>query len=184
MLWTPKKLGSSASNEAGAGVDWTNPTYALAVDGQRSSFNFTADDQVSDYLVVSGFGFTVPSNATILGIEVELVNCRNQGSAAATVSDVQLRDATGDNTGLDASGTEFATNDTVTLGGSSELWTPTRVWTYSAINAATFAVAVKMVAASSETTLQTVGVDAVRVRIAYSTPDSIGPTIGRMGIGI
>lgn len=185
MSYTGYTLPTAAESEAGAGENWATVTNILTYNTARATVGFTADDQVSDYLVASTFGFDVPDDATITGIEVELYSLRNNGAAPGTINDVQLRDSTGDNTGLDFADTAVTDGETQTLGSPSTLWTPTRAWTAAKVNASTFAVALKLKAAAAGTTIQSMGVGAIRVRVWYTeatTGSGLGIGIGSIGL--
>ena len=64
------KSPSAAANDAGTGtVAWSNPTYVFAEDTSYATATLTSG-QTSEWLKATGYGFSLPSTATIVGIEV------------------------------------------------------------------------------------------------------------------
>lgn len=62
------KIAGTGENNAGIGVTaWTSPGNITADDATDASCNAGASSQ---YLVARNFGFTVPGNARILGVQV------------------------------------------------------------------------------------------------------------------
>lgn len=130
---------------AGSDVTWLNPTNAFASDNNWSvtSDNLFGAGEYTDYLQVTGFGFAVPSSATITGIEV-LVEKNVQTSGSSRIRDYRVRlvknGAIGTTDRSDLV-TNWASNVDVTktYGSSTDLWGES--WTYSDINNANFGVA-------------------------------------------
>ena len=73
------------SGEA-ASIPWTNPQNAFAVDGKFSRAELNLDEE-SEYLRVTGYGFSLPPTATVKGIVVQL---KRQGSNAIADGIVNL----------------------------------------------------------------------------------------------
>jgi hypothetical protein len=71
----PRSGGTAASlarpNVTG-GLAWGSPSAARSPDGQSATVTL-APDQGSELLRITDFGFTVPSTAKVLGVEVELM---------------------------------------------------------------------------------------------------------------
>ena len=61
-------------------TNWTNPSNVGASDDSYATNDFATDGNAK-YLLATGFGFSVPSGATITGIVVETERKVNTGSA-------------------------------------------------------------------------------------------------------
>lgn len=147
---------------------WVSPTNVGADDETESTITAASYDSpdISQILVASNFGFTIPTDATIDGITVEID--RRNSAGAASDNRVQL-----------AKGTAFAnlvgTNKAdaaldwptatavATYGGIADLWSTT--WTPTEINAASFAVFLSVQADAANTDIQ---VDYIRVTVEYT----------------
>lgn len=141
---------------------WANPTYVLADDANRSTYNSTLQAD----LIVRSFDFTIPANATILGITV---NTQGQG-ASGTAAQRQVRiGMTKDGSvlaGTRKTGIQYAQSvDTdVVSGGAADLWGTT--WTPVQINSALFGVLIS----DNDTTAQAISIDLVTITVTYSIP--------------
>lgn len=138
----PNSAGAATNNSA-VGVDaWNTTGTVFSSDNSRTfTSNFSALPRQSYYLVVTQFGFSVPSGATINGIVVEIE--RSENSPNANAVDVIIAIVKGGTIGSTnkASATEWPTTDTyATYGGSTDLWGET--WTSTDINATNFGVAI------------------------------------------
>lgn len=128
---------SSSVSQSGDAV-WANPSNANASDGANaSSWCDGLAVGYTDILKTLGYGFSIPSGATINGIMVEIRQKADttptelQGSVALYKAGVVA--GSGDVTPLLTD-----TAATVTLGGASDLWGTT--WTPAEINDAGFGV--------------------------------------------
>lgn len=169
--------GGTFSNDSAVGVySWgsagnaanSDDAYALA-----STPPFSSGD--SNYLKVTNFGFSIPSGATIDGIEVG-VEKTGSGSGAANVVDNIVKLVKGGSVvGDDKSdGTTQWNNGytyvdyTATYGGSSDLWGES--WTDSDINSSDFG----MVISAALTGISGGGViariDHVKITVYYTEP--------------
>lgn len=117
---TYPRLGSS-EDRAGR-VAWTNPTYIQAVDNNAP---WSDTDDVSDWLRGSDFGFSVPVDATILGVKLDMR--RFEGGGVVSNSLLYLVDENGDNTGDSKHGTNqtWSGLQEVSYGGATDLWRAT-----------------------------------------------------------
>lgn len=165
---TLSNAGTSENAEA-----WVNPGNITADDGTTASITAATYDtpDISQLLVASDFDFTIPTGATINGIEVFVE--RSNAAGAASDNRVQLAKGTafanlvGDNkadTALDWP----ATLTIKTYGGAADLWGTT--WTPAEINATTFAVMLSVQADAANTD---VAVDAISVTVHYTPPVGI-----------
>jgi hypothetical protein len=156
--------GSSENTDA-----WVSPTNVGADDGTTASITAASYDSpdISQILVCSNFGFTIPTGATIDGIVVEID--RNNAAGAASDNRVQLAKGT---TFADLVGSNKADTATdwpaalasVSYGtGTTDLWGTT--WTPAEINASSFAVFLSVQADAANTDI---AVDYVRVTVHYT----------------
>jgi hypothetical protein len=123
--------GGAAVNVSTEGNPWINPNYILLADG-----NFTTSAAVSplttDTIQVTNYNFTMPSSATVAGVLVKPL-----GFAPGTTVYAQLLKA-GVAVGNIYSATMPTSNASVTLGGISDLWGTS--WLYTDIDATGFGV--------------------------------------------
>jgi hypothetical protein len=151
---------------AGAGAGWTNPGFITASDNNRASAAI-AGNGISPNLDATGFGFTIPTGSLISGIRVT-VERRADGSAIDD-DDVFLLKA-GAPVGSDkASGTDYTTStsdETMTYGGSSDLWGTT--WTAEELNASNFGFRLRT--DSDTSSARNAFIDHISIRIYYTPP--------------
>lgn len=67
----PAKVATSVARGTGAAVAWTNPPDGLEDDEKFASADLGAQE-TTDELRVTGFGFNLPDNARIVGVEAQL----------------------------------------------------------------------------------------------------------------
>jgi len=128
---TYPRLGS---NEDRAGLAaWSNPIAIQAVGGNAG---WSGTDTYSDWLRGSDFGFSVPVDATILGVKLDME--RLEVSGVITNSLLYLVDGDGNNTGDSKHRTHQAWvgAEEVSYGGAADLWGATL--TPAIVNSANF----------------------------------------------
>lgn len=135
--------------------DWTNPANAYASDNADATFLASTVAGKQDYYT---FGFTIPTGATISGIEVSVEAAATGGGKSLWVG---LAKGTATLTSIQAA-TIGATDAYHTFGGSTFLWGWT--WTPAEINSGGFTVAIW--APGSQAGI-TYSVDHVRVKVHY-----------------
>lgn len=161
---------------------WSNPTNVFALDGIVSSSLVPAGP--SGQLKASGYGFAIPSNATINGIQVV---AQVAASVAGNISDdiVQLTRAgilVGSN---HQNGNLWGTViGPQTYGSSLDLWGTT--WTPADINNVGFGVAI--VAFNNGSGTVTAKIDYISIKVFYTTPTAgavipLGWTAGASNAG-
>ena len=162
---------TSGVNVTGIGtVAWTNPGNALAND--NSFATIAVNNATSNYLQTSGYGFSIPSDATITGILVTIGRFQNTTAGGNDIRDTEVRllksgTVTGSN--LAVTGTEWPTTEgAATYGSTSNLWGTT--WTPAEINASNFGVAL----AVNSTNSRTGSVDYITVTVTYIPVSSTG----------
>lgn len=173
----------TVTTEVGPSGDngWTNPGNISADDGTEARITaatYDAGDH-SYRLKAQNFGFSVPSDATIDGITVEID--RRDFAGDAQDQEVRLFDASGTLAGDDKqTATSWpATLAVATYGGASDTWTISP--TPAMVNDADFGVALIVLANSANTDI---AVDFIRVTVHY-TPNpnvTVTPTTAALTI--
>ncbi len=171
---SPTKIAGTAANVAGVGTaDWTNPGNITAKDGSYATFD-TAGPTDSHYLQATNFGLSVPTNATIVGIEAQYWRHQDGPTASIIVVDnvvkiVKGGSITGTNLAGQANWSGNLVNGTGTYGGTTELWGTT--WAPADVNASTFGVAL---AVTTGGTSGIASVDSVSMTVYYTLSSSTG----------
>lgn len=163
------KGGSSFGTDGSGLIVWQNTANAASSNDAYTTAVGLKTTSYSDNLIAKGFGFSIPSTATIKGI---VVNIEKKCSTSLKCKDynVQLtKDGStpeGDNK---ASGTAYGNNDaTETYGNSTDLWS--LALTPAAVSSANFGVF--FASYGTDTTSRTASVDYISMQIYYS--DSAG----------
>lgn len=165
--------GSSSSNTSltGASENWSNTSNALSSNDSYASTSLSLLDSYSNYLFISNFGFSLPTNAIIGGIEVEIERFGNN------IRDNRVRIVKGGSVGSTdrskAGGWSSSDTDTyLTYGSSSDLWGQS--WTASDINASDFGIALSATKTSLGLTPEVARVDHIRITVHYDVPLPVG----------
>jgi hypothetical protein len=149
---------TSAVNDTGIGsTAWTIVSV--------TNCSCLIDKTTSNYLEMTGYGFDIPTAASISGIEV-LVDCGNTGGGLEPTLHAQLLNA-GSLAGTGKS--EFPLG-TITFGDSSDLWGAT--WSEAEAENSGFGVSIWAVGGSNG---NTVTVNGVTIKIHYITAGPDGP---------
>jgi len=154
---------------AGAGIDWATPTNIYASDDARATAALAASE-TTDYLRATGFGFTIPTGATINGIVPEFERSR---SGAGTCEDFSVR--------LVKAGVEVGADDA--KGGAwpgtdayLSYFGPTMLggttWTSAEINAVGFGVSIAAQETGGTNTVSA-RVDHVRITVYYTAAGGV-----------
>lgn len=158
---------SAAANQATAGVAWNHTSDVFASDNAYASAAITG--QGTKALLITDFGFSVPSTATVLGIQVEIERY-NETAAMGVVedSDVVLYRG-GSIIGDDKadSGVAWPLTDPDTYkvyGGPTDLWGAT--WTPAQINGSDFGVWLTAIETAFDAA--EARIDHVRITVTYS----------------
>ncbi|MDB5271720.1 MAG: hypothetical protein JWO58_87 [Chitinophagaceae bacterium] len=153
-----------SSNIIGS-VAWSNPLNALLNDASKTTSTALALGNDTEYLIATGFNFSVPTGMVISGIEVDIVKSATNG-ISYNVTDNQVRIVkAGVVTGTNlASPTTWAgTDQTVTYGSSTSKWGTT--WTVADINDPGFGIAIS--AHLAGLLLPTARVNAISISVSY-----------------
>lgn len=156
--------GSAASG-------WPNASNVFVSDGQFASQGTAINVTDSVPLSVSGFGFSIPSTATILGIKVEIQGLFSSTDTVNTklFSASLMKNLTPSSNGNEAAIT--TTNGFVTLGGASDLWGTG--WLPSDINSPNFGVSIQGISRPGTNAITVYFVDFIRVSVTYSGPSNV-----------
>lgn len=178
---TGAKNGTTFASVSFSGSDhsWSNPSNAATSNNSRATSTITSSSNVTDYLRSTGFGFTIPSDATVTGIEVSIERSGNSISGVNGVRDniirlVKNNTVVGNNKAN--TGLTWPTTDTVaTYGNASDLWGTT--WSPAEINHANFGVALSATRTSGGD--RTAQVDHVSIKVHYTenTPPVANPAL-------
>lgn len=155
---------SSDDNSAGI-ISWNNVGNVTSSDNSRVTATALILGQNTHYLRAENFGFSLPSGASLCGIEVHIE--KGAIGLLANVTDnrvyiIKGGSITGNNL---ASGTSWGSGDAyVTYGGTAETWGTT--WIPSDINSSGFGVAIS-VNLGGISVLPTARIDHVRITVYY-----------------
>lgn len=141
----PNNPGTASVDSSVGTRNWTSPNNVFSSNNIMATAGAPpgTTSHTSYYIIITNFGFTIPSGATITGIIVEIER-KAIIAGAGTCKDNRLRIIKGGSiqtTDLADTGTIWPTTDTYkTYGSSSELWGTT--WTDTDINSSTFGVVI------------------------------------------
>ena len=159
---------STFTNCGSAGtVNWTGPSNVQSLDGAYATSSPT-DNQETTFIYATGTSFAIPTNATILGISVEVVRRTATNNVIEDCSVMLLKAGAGTGSNYAATGTRWGIASTsVTYGGVADLWGDS--WTPADINNTNFGVRFSIhKPASAGTTINT-SVDVIRVTVFSSS---------------
>lgn len=123
--------GTAANNQSSIG--WTGATNVYADDANFATATIGGMTHTTDWLEVTGFGFTIPTNATITGIIVDVYGRQSDAAHRGKLFVALL------NGGGTATNKSNAISDSLVntiYGSSSDLWGTT--WTPSQVNSGSF----------------------------------------------
>lgn len=163
-LSTELKLPTLGTVIESIGLGWGNPSNIQLDDGLSASNISFSENQTSQLLLGRTYGFSIPTIAEIVGIEVEIK--ASVGSSTLTNIALTKNSTTRVGTVVDGTFPQGGDQTTITYGSSSDLWGTT--WTPAQINASTFGVTFR--------DFNTVGrcscyVDYIKVKIHYTAPN-------------
>lgn len=172
--------GSTAASDAdalgGTPVAWTNVSNILSSDDSRATASVSGTT-TAEYAKATGFGFSIPAGATILGIVVE-VEWNRENTGQPILGHARIVKS-GSLAGTDKnSGLVTATTDTYqTFGGPTDLWGQS--WTASDINSSGFGAGSRMRANGGTAT--EVRIDHIRITV-YWEPAQAEPGAGSISV--
>lgn len=159
----------TVTDDAAIGLTaWTTPNNAKVSDDIYTTY-YGDHGYSSHYLIVSNFGFTIPTGATINGI-VAQVELHGDGTNVTYLHDYAVRIVKGGAIGAtdnSSTGINYPSTDAYwTYGANNNLWGET--WTAEQINASNFGLAYATVNGSGFS--HTVYVDHIRITVYYTNP--------------
>lgn len=117
----PNSPGTLADDGSVGSTAWSNPTNAAASDDSRATCGGVSGP--SHYLKATNFGFSIPSSATIVGIEVSIERSAASASPAVTDNRVNLVLAGTIQSYNNADPDQWPTSDAAEIhGGATDLW--------------------------------------------------------------
>ncbi len=169
----PQTSGTAANNNATGATAWSNPGN-ITTAGTPYATSAMSSSGTSNYLVASNYGFSIPANATIGGIQVSINRNGTVGLSGVRDRFLYLVKAgtiqtSGNNKA--ATGSNWPTSFTVAnYAGTTDLWGLT--WTASDINNSGFGVALAVLN-NDFLGGRTATVDYIRVTVTYTVPGSL-----------
>lgn len=168
----PNSPGSAISDGSG-NYSFNNPSNCFSSDNSRASAQSLLFSGVTDSLKVTDFGFSIPTAATICGIEVNIEKSSSifiLNTAYVTDNSVRII-KNGNITGSDLEKTNvvWSTGDANTVyGDNGELWGTS--WTPSDINSANFGIAISAKIVGAIGLLPAARIDYVSMTVYYLDP--------------
>jgi hypothetical protein len=163
----PRSPGTMTQSTNDGLADWSNPNNAKISDNSDASAILDAGSLITltEDLIATNFGFSIPTTATIDGILLQIERARDSGGDSVNDSEVRLIKGGSEVAANKATGTDWGTTDTyASYGGSTDLWGTT--WTPNDINASNFGA--MLVATSSGA--NSANVDHIRITVYYTQP--------------
>jgi len=158
-----KSPGTVVNDDSVGGRSWVNPDNAKVEDDNSS---YIIEPEFTQYLKATNFGFSVPSGATIDGIEVGVKRKSATGDYFIRDYSVKLVKSDGGFSVANRANTDYEQwSTTLTYafyGGSSDLWGES--WTSSDINNSNFGIAFS-VEGSDDPRLE---VDHIQIKVYYT----------------
>lgn len=164
-------FGSVTSNTVitGSSSATTNRTNVFVSDNLYASntINLGSTGNFSDYLVVTGFGFSIPTNATITGFEVNIERSDINGKCKDNILSLIKGGALiGTNKALNPA---WPTTDDVQLYGSSaDLWGA--AWTPADVNSSAFGLAFSWNRTGGGSGSAFAQIDLITIKVYYTQP--------------
>lgn len=166
---SPASVVSDAGN--GGVMSWISPGSVSASDNAYATVSLTNASPVSDWLLATSLGFSIPSGATIDGIVVEIE--RHEDAISNDVFDVDvLLSQGGVIAGTNKASTvewDTALNTYFSYGGIADLWGRT-TWTPTNVNATNFGVALSV---QTLWIAATAYVDHIRITVYYTVGGAV-----------
>lgn len=171
MASSSTKYPTTGTNDTGVGtVAWSNPGNITLDDGSRATYSNSGGSPVTtNYLKGTNYGFSIPVNATILGIEVGIDRASNQYEGDVVdsrVSIVKANGSIGTTNKASASVWPKTADEYASYGGAADLWGET--WTPADINDADFGAVLSATVGPASSILTLARVDTIRITVFYS----------------
>lgn len=178
-LYMIRNPQTAANDDAVGTVAWSTPNNALASDNSYVTADLSGD-VVSNYLKLTNFGFTLPTDAVIKGVIVSIERFATNGDDESikdgTIKLVKGGTVSGDNKAVADDWTE--TEGYHEYGSVSDLWGLTL--TASDINASNFGVVISAEAGSTDDG-GVASIDHVKITVYYTSATEDGELIPAWG---
>jgi hypothetical protein len=167
----PNNAGTGTNVPISNNADWSNPGYITTDGSPYATVNNLGAGANSDYLQATGYGFSIPSDAIITGIQVTInrfgalsigIGCRD--NAVYLVKNNVIQTTANNKATTTTWPSSFGT---ATYGSSSDLWNLS--WSPSEINNANFGVALSVHSNRIISTM-TPNVDYMQITVTYTCP--------------
>lgn len=152
----------------GGDIAWSDPSYSLSSDDVWATVTL-GKNEVSDYLVVTDFDFSIPIGATINGIYVTI----EKSVAFPVVGNIKDNEVSLTKDGLTPVGQNkkspsqwFPVDNVSVYGGNSDLWATT--WSPAEVNDSTFGLC--LLIKKSQSGDMTAQVDHITITVYYTEP--------------
>lgn len=176
----PRFPTAAASDDALVGLIWTSASKVTVDDDDPANLVLTNVSPLSQFLKVTGFGFQIPPDSVIDGIQVEVKREATQTTSGVTDARARLVRAgevqTPDKSAAGAWSTSY---EYASYGGATDLWGA--AWVPEEINDAAFGFAF---AAQTAALAETAEVDAIRITIFYHLGPRKLQRRSLLGVGI
>lgn len=161
----------SVSNVAFTGIAWTNPSNVVSNNTTYSTVALS-NGQQADYLSATNYGFSIPSDATITGVQVD-IKCLVPSVMGGVNSNTKLLKA-GSPVGNNLQIIPTTTDQYLSMGDSSNMWGTSL--TPAEANASNFGVQTSFYNADPAT--RGIYVDHIQMTIFYTQPATGGMFFG------
>lgn len=157
---------SSGINTSVGSITWNNTNNIFTSDNSKALSDNLNNGDITYYLTATNFGFTIPTGASIDGIQVSIERDDNSGVGGIKDNSVKLI-KNGVISGNDlAAGATWPNSDAVkTYGNATNIWGLT--WTESDINSSNFGIAVSAQRTSGGGT-NNASIDNISITIYYT----------------
>ncbi|MEA5097069.1 MAG: DUF6701 domain-containing protein [Burkholderiaceae bacterium] len=166
--WSGASLGNSRT--------WSNAGYVYASDNYRANASVN-DNQVTNYLMCTGYGFAIPTDSVINGISVNV----ERYASDTLIQDYAVRLVkagvvqNGDRSTTSTYPTSASSEASEAHGGTADLWGTT--WTPEEINASNFGAAFAAKKNGTSGGSRTVYVDHIPIVVSYTPPPTVSSIV-------
>jgi hypothetical protein len=173
VMVVPMATPALAADTGGkAPTTWTDSGVSNPQNVRYSDNQYAEFDNGNDYENCGGFGFAIPTGATINGIEVSIEGYRNSASTPRTFN-IGLSWNNGSSWSSSKDSIDLSTTEhTVTVGSASDKW-GSHLWLPSDFNDGSFLVQIDANLATSGSYFR---IDQLQVKVYY-TLDTTPPTV-------
>lgn len=168
LLSQTKSAGTGSSDSSFGTVAWTTPTRIVSSNDSDAIASSTTPF-TSEYLKSASHGFTIPSDAQVVGILMQIERAIN--GSLDPVEDERIRlvkDGVVQSTDKAVAGNWTGSDTTVNYGGETDLWGTS--WGAAEINDADFGVVVSVISTDTAIGSAIAAVDHIQITVYYYLP--------------